>query len=435
MALEIRKPKDVSTRPVHSGVFYQEDGWVIHVLRGGTLGEQILTDEGTWLIGRNDEQVDLVLSDKTVSRVHAKLEWGTDGAHLTPLTSSNSTLVGRRTLKGGERYQLRYGDHVYLGEAEIQITSPLSREACQRDVELEAARREGKLVSSVVDGQKCDLHLRSEAMQSAYKRLARHASFDTSVLILGATGTGKEVAASTLHHWSSRNAGPFVPVNCGALPGNLVESELFGHVKGAFSGANSDKKGLIEEAHEGTLFLDEIGELGLETQVKLLRVLETGQVRRVGDTRHKAIDFRLVCATNRDLYERTSDGLFREDLYYRIAVAKVHLPALRHRPEDIGPLAHSFLERYCAQARRPTIALSEEALAALREQRWSGNIRELRNWMQRAVTEFDEVELKAEHILTLAEDAWLAADFPLEEAALATIADQAVARLERDQND
>jgi DNA-binding NtrC family response regulator len=184
----------------------------------------------------------------------------------------------------------------------------------------------------------------------------------------------------------------------------LVESELFGHVKGAFSGANSDKKGLIEEAHEGTLFLDEIGELGLETQVKLLRVLETGQVRRVGDTRHKAIDFRLVCATNRDLYERTSDGLFREDLYYRIAVAKVHLPALRHRPEDIGPLAHSFLERYCAQARRPTIALSEEALAALREQRWSGNIRELRNWMQRAVTEFDEVELKAEHILTLAED-------------------------------
>jgi len=212
-------------------------------------------------------------------------------------------------------------------------------------------------------------------MQDLLKRTSRFAPSDAPVAILGETGTGKEVVARTLHANSLRAGKPFVAVNVAALPAELLESELFGHGKGAFTGAAGPRRGLFEEASGGTLFLDEIGEMALPLQSKLLRALQDGEVRRVGENRAFAVDSRIVCATHRDPAELVRQGLFREDLYFRLKVLTLNVPPLRERREDILPLARQFL----ADERGPLEGFSPEAEALLLSHRWPGNVRELQN--------------------------------------------------------
>jgi two-component system response regulator AtoC len=227
---------------------------------------------------------------------------------------------------------------------------------------------------------------RSEALQAAWRQLAKVAPQKTTVLIQGESGTGKELAARSIHELSPRAGMPFVAVNCGAIPAELLESELFGHARGAFTDAVRAKRGLALEADGGTLFLDEIGELPLHLQVKLLRFLQEEEVRPVGDVRAQKVDVRVVAASARDLAQAVAQGHFREDLYWRLNVLAVRLPPLRERPEDIEPLARHFLARFAPlRPELPALDLAPEALEALRAHRWPGNVRELQHAMERAV--------------------------------------------------
>jgi transcriptional regulator with PAS, ATPase and Fis domain len=219
-------------------------------------------------------------------------------------------------------------------------------------------------------------------MRQVYAILERIAGTHATLLIGGETGTGKDVAARSLHAASSRASGPFVPVDCGAIPESLFESELFGHVRGAFSGAVSDRQGVFEEAHGGTLFLDEIGEMPLSVQSKLLRAIETRSVRRVGGNTERPVDVRIVAATNRPLAVCANQGTFREDLYYRLAVIEVTLPPLRSRTEDIPRLASHFFRRFAGT----DAPLPDAFLAMLMRRSWRGNVRELRNFIERSVS-------------------------------------------------
>jgi two-component system response regulator HydG len=225
----------------------------------------------------------------------------------------------------------------------------------------------------------------SPAMQAVLVRARDFADADAPVVILGESGTGKEVVARALHASSARGARAFVAVNVAALPAELLESELFGHVKGAFTGATAEKQGLLEAAHGGTLFLDEIGEMPLPLQAKLLRALEDGEVRRVGDTRAFGVDVRFVCATHQDLARLVAEGRFREDLYYRLNVVPIQLPALRERPGDVDELARAFLERMAPRIGRKVTSFAPEALELLRRHPWPGNVRELENVVEQAL--------------------------------------------------
>jgi DNA-binding NtrC family response regulator len=222
----------------------------------------------------------------------------------------------------------------------------------------------------------------SSAMQSVLDLVERVAPTDATLLIQGESGTGKEVIAKALHHASPRAAGPFVAVNCGALPEALLESELFGHVRGAFTGATASKRGLLEEAHGGTLFLDEIGEMPAALQVKLLRALQSGEVRPVGSAQAVTVDVRVIAATNRDLTQMVRQGAFREDLFYRLNVIATRVPPLRERPEDIPALAEHFLESFARKQGRD-LRLGGPALDRLLRYSWPGNVRELENAMER----------------------------------------------------
>ena len=211
----------------------------------------------------------------------------------------------------------------------------------------------------------------------------------STVLLVGETGVGKELFARAVHDKSPRAKGPFVAVNCGAIPETLFESELFGHRKGSFTDADRDRKGRFEEADRGTLFLDEIGELPLSLQPKLLRVLEAGEIQKIGENLPRRVDVRLVAATNRNLKQMVSKGSFREDLFFRLNVFPVTLPPLRDRQEDIPLLARYFLERYAREFRRPCPPLDEKTMAALAGHPWPGNVRELSNTMERLALLYD----------------------------------------------
>jgi len=221
-------------------------------------------------------------------------------------------------------------------------------------------------------------------MQRVLATARRAAPSDATVLLLGESGTGKEVVARAIHRWSARAAGPLVAVNCAALAESLLESELFGHEKGAFTGAHERRIGCIEAAHGGTLFLDEIGDTSAALQAKLLRVLESRAFERVGGTRAIEVDLRVIAATNRDLEERVAAGAFREDLFYRLNVIALEVPPLRERPGDVEALARHFVAALARELKRPGLALSDEALAKLRTHAWPGNVRELRNALERA---------------------------------------------------
>jgi two-component system response regulator PilR (NtrC family) len=238
---------------------------------------------------------------------------------------------------------------------------------------------------------------RSAAMHQVFEVVEKVAAARTTVLITGESGVGKELVARAVHARSPRAQAPFVPVNCGAIPEGLIESELFGHAKGAFTGAQGAKQGLFQAAQDGTLFLDEIGELPLSLQVKLLRAIQERRLRPVGDTNDVEVDVRLVAATNRDLAAEVRAGRFREDLYYRLNVVQIRVPALRERREDVLPLADHFLRRFAAEHGRPLPRLSADAKRRLSEYWFPGNVRELENLIERAValSSGDEVTVDA----------------------------------------
>jgi len=226
--------------------------------------------------------------------------------------------------------------------------------------------------------------------------LQKVAATEPTVLLLGESGTGKELFARAIHHISDRRDQPFIALNCAAIPENLVENELFGHEKGAFTGAGNRKVGKIELAQRGTLFLDEIGELPLASQAKLLRVLEERRFERVGGTQPIDVDVRIVTATNRDLEKRIREKLFREDLYFRISAVPITIPPLRDRGDDLDILADHFLERFCRDLGKSQLTLSQEARHRLREYSWPGNVRELQNAIERAVILADGSEITHE---------------------------------------
>jgi two-component system, NtrC family, response regulator AtoC len=276
----------------------------------------------------------------------------------------------------------------------LVVRKAIERERLQREVaqlrdELTAARGDGAGEGIVGSGEAL------RAVLEVARKVARHPS---TVLVTGESGTGKELLARLVHRASPRAAAPFVAVNCGAIPEQLLESELFGHARGAFTGATSERVGLFEEANGGTLFLDEIGELPVALQVKLLRALQEGEVRRVGDNQARAVDVRVVAATSRDLEAETAAGRFRSDLFYRINVVHLHLPPLRDRREDIPQLVRHFVDTYNRRLGLAVRRVSPEAMRLLGEYSWPGNVRELENVVERALVLTDGPEVGAEHL-------------------------------------
>ena len=283
------------------------------------------------------------------------------------------------------------------------------------DTVAEAMRLSSPPASGELESWRSELITRSSAMEDLLSQARRVAASDASVCIFGASGTGKELLARAIHRASPRAASPFVAVNCGAIPEGLLESELFGHKKGSFTGAVSDRRGLFQAAQSGTLFLDEIGDMPLPLQVKLLRALEERRVRPVGSHESIDVDVRVIAATHRKLEERISSGEFREDLYYRLNVVKLYIPALAERREDIPLLANHFLTRLAERYRRGRLAFSPEAMQRLVSAPWPGNVRQLLNVIEQAVA-LAATEVIPESLVRQALDAGDTTLTPLDEA-------------------
>ena len=324
-------------------------------LRGDFAGDRIVV--GT------HESCDLVLGDPTVSRQHVEIALVPDGYRIRDLDSKNGTFLDDVRVHD---IVVAGGVSLRLGETTIK-TTPLGDTV---EISLAASTRMGPLVG------------RSAAMRRIFSLVGKAAPTDATVLLTGESGTGKEVAARAIHEHSRRADGPFVVVDCAALSPTLIESELYGHERGAFTGADRSRTGAFESAAGGTLFLDEIGELPLDLQTRLLGAIERRQVQPLGSSRSRAIDVRLVAATNRDLRREVNRGSFRADLYFRLAVVTVEMPALRERPEDIPLYVESFLAEHAA-AGHP-FRIDAATMADLAARPWPGNVRELRNTLERA---------------------------------------------------
>lgn len=246
--------------------------------------------------------------------------------------------------------------------------------------------------------QKIELIGQSPLFVKTLEVAKRIAKSSANIFISGESGTGKELFAKYIHNESQNQKGPFVAINCSAIPDTLIESELFGHTKGAFSGALENREGLFEAAHTGTLFLDEIGDLNLALQAKLLRVIQDKKIKRVGENRYRDIDCRIISATHKNLETEIHEHRFREDLFFRLDVIPLHIPALREHPEDIVPLAHAFLQRFANENHSPAKSFSQEAIQYITNNPWRGNVRELENSIERAVVLCNQAEIALEDI-------------------------------------
>jgi transcriptional regulator with GAF, ATPase, and Fis domain len=341
---------------------------------GGRAREHTF-DKAVITIGAMEDN-DLVVSDDTVSRYHCRIVQEDTGYVLVDLGSTNGTFINRVRIR--EAY-LKPGCTIGLGNTEVKFHS------ADEKVEIVPSRKEklGRMVG------------RHVKMRELYAVLEKIAPTATTVVIEGETGTGKEVVAQTIHELSPRASGPIMVFDCGAVPDNLIESELFGHEKGSFTGAIMTRQGLFEMAHGGTLFLDELGELPIDLQPKLLRALEQREIRRVGSNKPIKVDVRIIAATNRNLEDEVRAGRFRQDLFYRLSVVRVFLPPLRERIEDIPFLIKHFLD--ANYNKRPDGAvkvsgISRAAMDLLQAYKWPGNVRELVNTVERAVS-FAESEM------------------------------------------
>ncbi len=332
-------------------------------LNGPRRGEEVIIERECFRIGKSPDN-DLVLADETVSREHCEIVRDDKGYLLRDLGSTNGTLLDGAEIREG---YLRAGVVIRVGRVELKVRPFAER------IDLLPSEREsfGELVG------------RNPAMREVFGLLERLAPTDATLLVGGETGTGKDLLARAAHAASPRAKHPFIVVDCGAVVGTLIESELFGHEKGAFTGAVDARKGAFELAHKGTLFLDEIGELPLSLQPKLLRALESRRIRRVGSEREIPIDIRVIAATHRNLRLEVERGKFREDLYFRLAVVPLHLPPLRERRDDVPLIAERLLARLSEGEATP-LTIGKEAVAGLRGHDWPGNVRELRNVLERA---------------------------------------------------
>jgi DNA-binding NtrC family response regulator len=340
-----------------------ERSFRLRIVSGPDAGKEHMLDEGTTMVGTHADN-DLVLKDATVSRYHLEIRVRRDGIEVRDLDTTNGTKhggakIGQVVLTGAAR--LRLGKHTELDVEPIDANVELGDWSNDRF---------GDVLGT------------TQPMQRLFALLGKAAPTEATILLQGETGTGKEAIAEAVHKSSRRSKGPFVVVDCGSIPHELIASELFGHAKGSFTGAGADKEGLIEAANKGTLFLDEIGELALDLQPQLLRVLDRRQVRRVGETQSIDVDIRVIAATHRDLRAMVKAGQFREDLYYRLAVVATHVPPLRDRKADIPALATWFAEKMG----RGSFAQSPALLDQLQRHDWPGNVRELRNVVERALS-------------------------------------------------
>ena len=338
----------------------------LEVVTGADAGASVAPGGDRIALGTHRSN-DLVLHDETVSRFHCELTATERGVRVRDLGSRNRTLLGGQEVV--EAY-LRRPAMLTLGDTEV-LVAPGTDDI---RVPLAAGDRFGALRGA------------APAMRAVFAQLERAAASDATVLIEGETGTGKDLAASAIHAASARGKGPFVVVDCGAVPGELIESALFGHLRGAFTGAHEDRLGAFQEAHGGVLFLDEIGELELALQPTLLRALEAREVRPVGSARSVAVNVRVIAATNRSLAAEVNAKRFRSDLYYRLAVLVFHMPPLRERPEDIPLLVDALIES-SGLAGEPGAAhlRSPATLERLARHPWPGNVRELRNLVERSI--------------------------------------------------
>ena len=344
--------------------------------------EVILAENGrTALNVLEQEPVDLLISDikmpdmsgVEVLRAAKQVDQDILGIMITAFASTESAVEALRM--GAYDYVSKPFD---VDELKIIVRNALERRQLrQENLLLKRALQSSHQFSSIVG--------RSEAMLAVFKLIETVAPTNSTILVTGESGTGKELVARAIHFNSLRRDRPFVAVNCGALPEQLLESELFGHMRGSFTGASANKKGLVEVADRGTIFLDELGEMSPMMQVKLLRVLQERRFRRVGSTEELEANIRVIAATNQDLAKMVADGRFREDLYYRVNVIQVQLPPLRDRQEDIALLAAHFLEKFREQMGKNVANISQEAMVYLERYDWPGNIRELENVIERAV--------------------------------------------------
>jgi transcriptional regulator with GAF, ATPase, and Fis domain len=335
----------------------------LEVTEGPDAGKRLSTRERVVRIGTSPE-CDLELNDGAVSRLHARIEVDPAGHRLIDDGSKNGSFVEGLRVRD---VFLRPGASLRIGKNIIRY-QPGDEEV---EIALSRADRFGELLGD------------SKSMREIFAILERVAPTDMTVLVEGESGTGKELVAEALHTHSQRRDGPIVVFDCSAVAPNLIESELFGHLKGAFTGATGTRAGAFERADGGTLFLDELGELPLDLQPKLLRALEKREVRPVGGDRPISTDVRVVAATNRNLQKEVESGQFRQDLYYRLAVIRVVLPPLRRRPEDIPLLVRHFLAQLNAQTSQD-VQIGYETILKLQAHRWPGNVRELRNFVERA---------------------------------------------------
>jgi DNA-binding NtrC family response regulator len=338
----------------------------LSVIEGAERGQSYQSSGGRVVIGTHKSS-DFVLSDATVSRFHCEIDLGADRPILRDLGSRNGSLIdGVRVHEAPLAYDAPVT--LTLGRTLIRLVWG------ERDVTVPLSPRErfGLLVG------------RSPMMRAVFVVLERAAATDSTVLITGETGTGKDLAAESIHLESARRRGPFVVVDCGAIPANLLEAELFGHERGAFTGADRPREGAFESASGGTIFIDEIGELPLELQPKLLRVLDRKEVQRIGGTRRVPVDARVVAATNRNLRGETNARRFRADLYFRVAVLQATLPALRERREDLPLLVDALLASLDAESHPLSAKVrSRPFLSELERHDWPGNVRELKNFLER----------------------------------------------------
>ncbi|WP_240488769.1 sigma 54-interacting transcriptional regulator [Labilithrix luteola] len=352
------------------------------VFCGGQVSSHPLPKSGELVLGRG-EDAGIRIDHVTVSRRHASMLFG-DEVRVVDHGSFNGTSIGGKKIAPNIAVPIYLATIVELGDVmlvlQVQGAAPVTGSQGVSN-----ALRDGRAYSS-------------PAMQHLHRLVDNVAQSNITVVVRGETGAGKEVIGEEIHRRSPRANGPLVKLNCAALPEQLLEGELFGYERGAFTGASQAKPGLIEAADGGTLFLDEVGELPLATQAKLLRVVESREVMRLGNLRPKTVDVRFVAATHRDLESMVASGAFRQDLYYRLNGVSLVVPPLRERPEEIPRLAGEFVARFCKDARRPVLPITEQAMAALRAYPWPGNVRELRNVIERAIVFCRGVALGPEHL-------------------------------------
>ncbi|MBX3205938.1 MAG: sigma 54-interacting transcriptional regulator [Labilithrix sp.] len=350
------------------------------VFCGGQVSSHAVPRAGELVLGRGEE-AHVRIDHATVSRKHATITLG-DEPSIVDHGSFNGTSIGGQKIAPNAPVALGIATIAELGETMVVL-----------QVEGPSAVTGSRGLSSAPPRPEV-----SAAMQHLYRLVDNVAQSNITVIVRGETGAGKEVVAEEIHRRSPRATRELVKLNCAALPEHLLEGELFGYERGAFTGATAAKPGLIEVADGGTLFLDEVGELPPATQAKLLRVVESREVLRLGSLRPKAVDVRFVAATHRDLEEMVARGAFRQDLYYRLNGVSLAIPPLRERVDEIPRLANEFVGRFCRESKRPALPISDAALAVLKTYGWPGNVRELRNVMERAIVFCRTVAIAPDHL-------------------------------------